>query len=154
MRLARPTQEGCFACAMKQPRVLFVKRLLGVRVVKAPRIRGSGALPCGGRGRGDGFADLLVVGSALYEHSHSSLDFVYGCCRFPVGRKRAFDHQRHRPCLNYRSGHRSSPRDDVYSQSQTQAYLSVVVLAPPLHASEGKGGISRRGQTLEFAQKS
>src|SRR6266849_1716167 len=58
-----------------------------------------------------------------HEHSHSSLDFVFGCCRFPVGRKHAFHHERYHPWLNYRSGQRSSPRDHVHSQSQTQTYL-------------------------------
>src|ERR1700694_1054754 len=65
---------------------------------------------------------VFTEGSALplgvhHEYPHSSLDLVYGCCRFPVSWKHAIHHQRYHPWFNYRSGRRSSARDHVHSQS-------------------------------------
>lgn len=59
-----------------------------------------------------------------HEHPRSSLDRVYGCSRFPASWKHAVRDQRYHPWLNYRGGHRSSARDHVHLQSQTQTYLA------------------------------
>ena len=77
-------------------------------------------------------------GRRHHEHSHSSLDLVYGWRRFPVGRKHAIHHRRYYPGFNYRSGRRGSPRNHVYAQSPTQAYL-IAALSQSLSTSTTSG---------------
>ncbi len=64
-----------------------------------------------------------------HENSHSSLDLLYGRCRFYVGNNHAINHQHQHARLNYWSSHWRSARDNVHSQSQTQTYLGAA-LAP------------------------
>ena len=61
-----------------------------------------------------------------HEDSHSSLDFVYGCCRFYVGKKHAINHQHYDTWFDYRSSNRCRARDHVHPQSQTQTYLATL----------------------------
>jgi len=77
-------------------------------------------------------------GRRHHEHSHSSLDLVYGRRRFPVGRKHAIHHRRYDPGFNYWSGRGGSPRNHVYAQSPTQAYL-IAALAIPGHLNDVGG---------------
>src|SRR6476469_6349579 len=71
---------------------------------------------------------MAIRGSALpfgvhHEHSHSSSDFVYGCCRLYVGEKHAINHRHYHAWFDYWSSHRCRARDHVHSQSHAQTHL-------------------------------